>query len=442
MRSKTFHLISLGCAKNTVDSDSMAYLLQHAGYKSVHKPSQADILIVNTCGFIQPAVQESLETLNSLARQKRPNQKLIAAGCLSQRARQMIVEQVSGIDGILSTRRWTDIVELAEELRGGKTPLPKYDLPENPTANIWLNGVPRAAIQAGSAYLKIADGCRRPCAFCTIPLIKGTTRSRPLVDILTEAAALQQKGVRELVLIAQDTTDYGHDLGMKEGLAQTLEALVRSAPHIPWIRVLYAYPGCVSDRLISVIATHDQILPYLDLPLQHAHPDVLRRMNRPANVDWVRRTLDKMRHAMPDLALRTTFIVGYPGETDREFQTLLDFIQEIQFDRVGVFPFFMESGTPSESLGDTVPLEVKTERLEILMVAQQQISLNRNQSFIGKTLDVLVEGYDKGISVARSYRDAPEIDGLVLIEGKVKVGEIVPVRINGAMTHDLSAQLL
>lgn len=420
----------------------MAYLLQHAGYKPVPKPSQADILIVNTCGFIKPAVQESLETLNSLSRQKRPNQKLIAAGCLSQRARQMIVERVSGIDGILSTRRWTDIVELAEELRGEKTPLPKYDLPENPTANIWLNGVPRAAIQAGSAYLKIADGCRRPCAFCTIPLIKGATRSRPLADILAEAAALQQKGVRELVLIAQDTTDYGHDLGMKEGLAQTLEALVRSVPHIPWIRVLYAYPGCVSDRLISVIAAHDQILPYLDLPLQHAHPDVLRRMNRPANVDWVRRTLDKMRHAMPDLALRTTFIVGYPGETDREFQTLLDFIQEIKFDRVGVFPFFMESGTPSESLSDTVPPEVKTERLEILMAAQQQISLNRNQTFIGKTLDVLVEGVDKGISVARSYRDAPEIDGLVLIEGKAKVGEIVPVRINGAMTHDLSAQLL
>jgi ribosomal protein S12 methylthiotransferase len=299
----------------------------------------------------------------------------------------------------------------------------------------------RGSIQGGSAYLKIADGCRRPCAFCAIPLIKGTAVSRSPQAILEDAEKLQAMGVQELVLIAQDTTDYGHDLGMKDGLAVLLEQLTNAltgVPNIPWLRILYAYPGYVSDRLIEVMANHPQILPYLDMPLQHAHPATLQRMRRPANMDWVYRTIDKMRRALPALALRSTFIVGYPGETEAEFSRLLDFLKEIRFDRVGAFQFSFEPGTSSEPLGDPIPAEVKQERYERLMAIQQPISLEKNQAFVGQTLPVLIEGQGDGISVGRSYRDAPEIDGMVVVEADLPTGEIVPVRITGAMTYDLS----
>jgi ribosomal protein S12 methylthiotransferase len=245
-------------------------------------------------------------------------------------------------------------------------------------------------------------------------------------------------GVRELILIAQDSTDYGHDLGLQDGLATLLEELVQAVPDVPWIRVLYAYPGYVTDRLIEVMATQPQILPYLDMPLQHAHPAVLKRMRRPANMAWVRRTLEKMRLAMPELALRTTFIVGYPDETQEEFEALLDFVEEIRFDRVGAFTFSFEPGTESEGLGDPVSPELKQERLDQLMLRQQAISLEINQGFVGQELDVLIEGHDGDISLGRSYRDAPEIDGLVLLEGEVPTGEIVPAQITGAMHYDLT----
>jgi ribosomal protein S12 methylthiotransferase len=247
-------------------------------------------------------------------------------------------------------------------------------------------------------------------------------------------------GLQELILIAQDTTDYGHDLGKADGLSILLKKMVIESPEIPWIRILYAYPGYVTDALIQTMAENPQILHYLDMPLQHAHPDTLRRMKRPANIDWVYKTLEKMRLAMPDLALRTTFIVGYPGETEAEFKTLLDFVQEMKFDHAGAFTFSFEPGTASEPLGDPIPPELKQERLEQLMLLQQNISMLRNQGWVGKRLDVLVEGYSNGISIGRSYRDAPEIDGLVLIEGQVPVGEIVPVRVTGALPHDLTAQ--
>jgi ribosomal protein S12 methylthiotransferase len=256
--------------------------------------------------------------------------------------------------------------------------------------------------------------------------------------ILNEARFLCDSRARELVLIAQDTTDYGHDLGLKDGLAQLLEKLVMAVPEIDWIRIMYAYPGYVSDRLIDAMASRQQILPYLDMPLQHAHPDVLRRMRRPANMNWVYRTLEKMRQAMPDIALRSTFIVGYPGETEAEFQTLLDFIKEIRFDRLGAFEFSFESGTPSEPLGDPVPAEVKEERYNRLMELQLAISLEKNQEFVGKTLLVLIEGLGDSISVGRTYRDAPEIDGLVIVEKELPVGKMVPVKITGAMAYDLT----
>lgn len=441
MSKHTFHLVSLGCAKNTVDSDSMAQLLLRDGYRAVEDPSKASVLIVNTCGFIGPAKEESYRVLGELAEAKKKNQVLIAAGCLTQRYGVEVAQKVPGIDGILGTRRWMDIVQVVHETRKGKRPEPIYHLPEAPTVGADENGALRVSVAGASAYLKIADGCRRPCAFCAIPLIKGTAVSRPIESIIHEARELRDAGVRELILIAQDSTDYGHDLGMKDGLATLLENLTDSVPDMDWIRIMYAYPGYVTDRMIEVMATRKQILPYLDIPLQHADPKTLYRMKRPSNMEWVHKTLNKMRNAMSDLAIRTTFIVGYPGETDEEFQALYDFVKETRFDRVGAFQFSFEPGTTSAPLGDPVPAEVKQERYERLMELQQCISLQVNQSYVGKTLDVLVEGYDNGISIGRSYRDAPEIDGMVLIEGKAEVGEIVPVRITGAMAYDLTGVL-
>jgi ribosomal protein S12 methylthiotransferase len=457
MSKRTFHLVSLGCAKNTVDSDSMAQLLMDDGYELVENPKKAGVLIVNTCGFIGPAKEESIRTLKELAKQKRANQLLIAAGCLTQRYGVDVARQVPGIDGILGTRRWMDILQVVNQLRATPHPMPVYHLPEAATVGADERSVIRASVAGASAYLKIADGCRRPCAFCAIPLIKGTAVSRPPETIIAETRELHEMGIRELILIAQDTTDYGHDLGMKNGLATLLEKITDEVPEMEWIRVMYAYPGYVTDRLIEVMAERKQILPYLDIPLQHAHHDTLSRMRRPANIDWVHSTLAKMRAAIPDLSIRTTFIVGYPGETDDEFQALMDFIEEIRFDRVGAFKFSFEPGTSSEPLGDPVPAEVKEERWERLMAAQQNISLQVNQSYVGKTLDVLVEGFDDsntpstssgqapgagGLTIGRSYRDAPEIDGLVLAEGKAEIGEIVKVKISGAMAYDLTGTLL
>ena len=439
MSKNTFHLVSLGCAKNTVDSDSMAQLLIRDGYRAVEDPSRANVLIVNTCGFIGPAKEESINVLRELAEGKRNHQILIAAGCLTQRYGSEVALKVPGIDGVLGTRRWMDIVQVVRDLRKGPHPEPLYHLPdEAKTVGTDEKDALRVSVAGASAYLKIADGCRRPCAFCAIPLIKGKAVSRPMEVIVDEARRLRDAGVRELILIAQDTTDYGHDLGMKDGLALLLEQLADSVPDMDWIRVMYAYPGYVTDRLIEVMATRKQILPYLDMPLQHAHPKTLYRMRRPSNIDWVHRTLGKMRATIPNLAIRTTFIVGYPGETEDEYQALVDFVKEIRFDRVGTFQFSFEPGTTSEPLGDPVPAEVKQARFEKLMELQQGISLQVNQSHVGRTLEVLVEGREKGIAIGRSYRDAPEIDGLVFIEGEAKIGEILPVKITGAMAYDLT----
>jgi ribosomal protein S12 methylthiotransferase len=256
--------------------------------------------------------------------------------------------------------------------------------------------------------------------------------------ILAEAKELAARGVRELILIAQDTTDYGHDLGLKDALPNLLESMCDTAPELKWVRLMYAYPGAVSDRLIEVMATRPQIVHYLDMPLQHGHPDVLKRMRRPANVDWVYRTLEKLRVAMPDIAIRTTFIVGYPGETEAEFDALCKFVTGLKFDRVGTFTYSFEPGTPSADLPNHLPEEVKRERYERLMALQQPISLGRNQSLVGKTLDVLIEGQGDRLTVGRTYRDAPEIDGLVILEGDAPQGEFVPVRITGAMEYDLT----
>ena len=442
MKSKRYYLLSLGCSKNSVDSESMAQLLNVAGYTPVVKPGEASILIVNTCGFIGPARAESIRSLRELAESKSSQQMLIAAGCLSQIWGPKLVDEVPGIDGVIGTRRWMDIVEFAGQLRTGRHPQPLYYLPEEAkVVGTDQRGALRASVAGASAYIKIADGCRRPCAFCSIPRIKGTAVSRPPEAIVREAHILADRGVREIILIAQDLTDYGHDLGQRDGLPSLLESICHAAPELKWIRLMYAYPGAVSDRLIEVMAIHPQIVHYVDIPLQHGHPDMLKRMRRPANVDWVYRTLEKIRAGMPDVALRTTFIVGYPGETEEHFEGLLKFVRELQFDRVGAFQYSFEPGTPSADLEGHLPEEVKQERYERLMETQQAISLKRNQAQVGRTLDVLIEGQGDGLTLGRTYRDAPEIDGMVILEGEAPLAEFVPVKIDGAMTYDLTGHV-
>jgi ribosomal protein S12 methylthiotransferase len=457
-KSQSFYLVSLGCPKNLVDSAGLATLLQRAGHVAADVPEQADLLIVNTCGFIEPAREESRTVLQDLVQARKPGQRVIAAGCYSQRCPQELVGAVPGIDGLIGTRRWMDILTVIERLDERSeerrtrdvVPEPVCHVLETPTVGQDVPGMPRVAMQGASAYLKLADGCRRSCAFCAIPLIKGLAVSRPPEAILADAAWLAERGVQEIILIAQDTTDYGHDLGLKEGpalskvegLAELLDQLIEAAPQVAWIRLMYTYPDRVTERLIETMARHPQILPYLDIPLQHSHPDVLRRMRRPPDVDRVQRTIERLRAAMPEIAIRTTFLVGFPGETEVEFQTLLRFVDEMEFDRVGVFAYSHEAGTPAARLEDDVPPEVKEERRERLMAVQQPISLARNQALVGQTLDVLVEGQGDGMSVGRSYRDAPEIDGLVLVQAELPVGQIVPVHITAALEYDLVGEAL
>jgi len=427
----------------------MAQVLAQNGMRGVGDPDEAEVLIVNTCGFIDAAKQESIDALKELVEIRSDNQMVIAAGCLSQRYGMDLVQHVPGLDGVIGTRRWMDIFDLVARLRDRKHPQPLYHLPtEADVVGLDERGVLRASVEGASAYLKIADGCRRPCAFCAIPKIKGTAVSRPVESIVAEAVRLQAMGVREVMLIAQDSTDYGYDLGLKDGLAHLLDEIVAAAPGIPWIRIMYAYPGYVTPHLMETMARHEQVLPYLDIPLQHGHREVLKRMKRPANVEWVYETIGRLRETIPQLAVRTTFIVGYPGETEAEFEALMQFVRDLQFDRVGAFQYSYEIGTPSANLPDHVPDEVKQERYERLMELQQGISLAKNQALVGQTLDVLVEGHGEGededghptgdlLSLGRSYRDAPEIDGYVIVEGELPVGEIVPVRITGATTYDL-----
>jgi ribosomal protein S12 methylthiotransferase len=412
----------------------MSRLLRQAGYAPIEHPAAADVLIVNTCGFIDIAKEESFAELRELAEVKRPGQLLIAAGCLSQRYDHQLAKEVPGLDGILGTRRWMEITNLVEALSvGGSRPMVMVGDPPMPA----VVSMPRSVVQGASAYLQIADGCSAPCSFCAIPMIKGPARSRPIEAIVDEARQLVVQGVKEIILIAQDTTAYGHDRGQRDALPGLIEAILKAMPELPWLRLMYTYPQHVTPRLIETMAQHPQVCHYLDIPLQHAHPDTLRRMNRPHNMDRVRRLITGLRAAMPDIALRTSFIVGYPGESEEEFQALLDFVAEIAFDRMGVFTYSREEGTPAAELPGQVPDQVKEERYQRLMELQQAISLARNQQMIGRTLDVLVEGSGESLSVGRSYRDAPEVDGLVLVKEELPVGEIVPVLITGAMEYDL-----
>jgi len=288
-----------------------------------------------------------------------------------------------------------------------------------------------------TAYVKIAEGCSASCAFCTIPQIKGLFRSKPKEAILIEVQELSQQGIKEIILIAQDTTAYGRDRRKENALPSLISDIVKAVPDLPWLRIMYTYPQHITPHLIETMALNPQVCNYLDLPLQHAHPQVLRRMNRPHDTGQIHSLIARLREAIPDIALRTSFIVGYPGETEEEFHTLLEFIDQIAFDRVGIFTYSQEEGTKAAELRDQVPQQIKDERYREAMALQQGISLRKNRRFIGRELQVLIEGVGDGISMGRSYRDAPEVDGMVLVQDELPVNEFAPVYITEALDYDL-----
>ena len=432
------------CIRDSVDSEGISQLLRQQGYQETDQPEKADLLIVNTCGFIEPARAESLAALKKLARRKRRRQLLIAAGCLPQREDVALKSLIPRLDGVIGTRHWAEIATFVAELRARKEAGQRVDCfswqPAQLEASSLVARVPRLATMGTSAYLKIADGCDALCAFCTIPVIKGPQQSKLPEAIIAEARELAAQGVKEIILIAQDTTAYGRDLGRQDALPDLIKGLLAAVPDLAWLRLMYTYPQHITPRLIRVMAEHVPVCHYLDIPLQHSHPDVLRRMRRSPDMDGVRRLIQALREAMPDVALRTTFIVGYPGETEAEFVDLLRFMREIAFDKVGIFPYSREQGTLAASLPNQIPDEVKEERYQQAMSAQQVISLTQNRKQVGRTLQVLVEGTGDNLSVGRSYRDAPEIDGMVFVSGQLPLGQIVPVRITQAMEYDLAGE--
>jgi len=365
---------------------------------------------------------------------------LVAAGCLPQRYGAQILSDLPGVDGIIGTRQWTQIAAFAKSLKGkrlkaqDRVRLGTIDGPDD--ALVATVERAKAVRPAPSAYLKIGDGCSAPCAFCTIPSFKGLQKSKPAAQVIAEARDLVARGTQEIVLVAQDSTAYGRDLGEKDALPGLIESALDAVPDLPWLRLMYAYPGNVSERLAETMARRPQVTHYIDVPMQHGSSGVLRRMRRPS-ADVSRRMIDSLRAQMPDIAIRSTFIVGYPGESEAEFQELLDFLTYAQLDRVGAFTFSPEPGTPSAAEPDQLPEELKEERYGRLMEHQREISLAKNRAVVGRTLDVLIEGAGDGISVGRTYRDAPEVDGVVLITGELPAGTLARATITGAMEHDL-----
>ena len=415
----------------------MRELLLTAGHQLARRPQDADVLIVNTCGFIDSAREESLDVLRDLAHVKRPDQYLVAAGCMAERYGSAMAEVAPSLDAIIGTRRWREIATLVEALRPGPEGASICQLPRPAPQRSLIHPLARRSAGVATAYVKIAEGCDGPCAFCAIPQIKGPLRSKPGEAILTEVGELVHQGVKEIIFIAQDTTAYGLDLGGQETLPSLITQTLAAVPDLSWLRLMYTYPQRITPQLVETMASHPEVLHYLDLPLQHSDPEVLRRMNRPHHIDRIRSTIADLRQAMPDIALRTSFIVGYPGETEGEFQKLLDFLDEIAFDRVGIFTYSREEGTEASLLPGQVPQEVKQERYQRAMALQQEISLAKNRQFIGRRVQVLVEGTGDDISVGRSYRDAPEVDGMVIIHDELPVNEFALVRITEALEYDL-----
>jgi ribosomal protein S12 methylthiotransferase len=436
-----FFLLTLGCPKNTVESEGIRELLLAAGHQPVDEPQDADFFIVNTCAFIDLAREESVDALSELAEGKRPDQYLIAAGCMAERYGSEMANIAPSIDGIIGTRRWREIAGLVDTLPRDLERAGPHTLPQETAELSLIHPLPRSCPGLASAYVKIAEGCNAPCAFCAIPQIKGPYRSKPQEAILTEVEELVQQGIKEIILIAQDTGAYGLDWGPESALPSLIDDVVAALPESGWLRLMYTYPQRITGALIETMASLPQVVHYVDMPLQHAHPQVLRRMNRPHDLDHVRAVIANLRRAMPGIALRTSFIIGYPGETEEEFQTLLEFVDEIAFDRVGFFAYSQEEGTRAALLPGQIQEEVKAERYDRAMELQQAISLERNQRFIGQQFEILIEGAGDGISVGRSYRDAPEVDGMVIVQGELPVNEFASVRITEALEYDLVGHL-
>ena len=432
---KKVGMVSLGCAKNRVDSENMLGMLREKGFQIVSDPAEADVLFVNTCGFIESAKEESIDAIFEMAQYKkdRPGVKLFVTGCLAQRYPDALLSEIPEIDGILGVAEYGRLFEMMDAAAAGDKPC--Y------TANgaRFLNS-PRVLTTPGySAYVKISDGCDNRCTYCAIPLIRGGYSSRPFDDIVSECEKLAGEGVTEITLIAQDTSRYGCDFGDGHYMLPELLEAVSAIEGVHWVRVLYCYPDSTEDRLLDAIRDLPKVAPYLDLPLQHIDDELLKRMNRRGSADWIKSRIAECRKR--GILLRTTMIVGFPGETDEQFKTLLDFVKEARFERLGAFTYSPEEGTAAAKMPGQIDEAVKRARMDQLMMLQQGISMEVNEARIGTECEVLVDGFDEetGRFYGRSLLEAPESDGCIWLnaERKLTPGEYVNVRITGADAYDL-----
>jgi ribosomal protein S12 methylthiotransferase len=429
---RTYHLVTLGCPKNDVDSEHLERLLTGGELLPVLQPGEADALIVNTCGFIEQSQEQSMETVRALAAGKRPGQTLIVAGCMTQLYGSRVKAEAPEVDHVFGVGQWQDVARLLSVDVDAV-----YDIPDTP-----------AHLTGPSAYLRISDGCDAPCTFCVIPKIKGKLRSAPAGLLVREAQRLVEAGAREIVLVGQDTTAWGEDLGMPvaSGLPGLLKLLAETAGPDVWLRLMYAYPSRVSSELIEAMASIPNVVPYLDVPLQHGSESLLRRMKRPHNLDKVHAFIAQLRRAMPDVVLRTSFITGFPGETEAEFKELLAFAKAIRFDHVGVFTYSRQQWTGADDLPGHVPDEVKHARRDRLMRLQQTIARKNAARFVGRCLPMLVEGSGEDedgapVVVGRTYREAPEVDGMVVAYGTAEPGTLVTVRVTASGDYDLFGEV-
>ena len=427
----TIAVSHLGCEKNRIDTEHMLGLLVEAGYSVDSDEELADYVIVNTCSFIQTAREESVRTLVELAE---ANKKVVITGCMAQHFQQELLDEIPEAVAVVGTGDYQKIVDVIQRAESGER---VHEVSAKPTY-IADETVPRyRTTTEGVAYLRVAEGCDYRCAFCIIPHLRGDQRSRSIESIVAEAKQLAAEGVQEIILISQITTNYGLDLYGKPKLAELLRAL--GEVEEPWIRMHYAYPTGLTPAVIAAIRETPNVLPYLDLPLQHSHPEVLKAMNRPWQADVNDRILDQIKSAIPDAVLRTTLIVGFPGETEAHFEHLVEFVKRHEFDHVGVFTFSPEEGTPAYSLPNALPSEVMEARRDALMAIQQPISLRRNTAEVGKVVDVLIEQENPGTGerIGRSARFSPDVDGLVYVQGEARLGSVVPVLIEAADPYDL-----
>lgn len=432
-------LLNHGCAKNLVDSELMLGLLAEKGHEVTLDDKEAQIVIVNTCSFIHDAEQESVQSILQMVNE---GKKVIVTGCLPQKHKKELKKAIPEISAMLGTSDFEAIVDIVEEISKQKTKEYIEKISEKPEY-IYPEDVERQQITMGaSSYIKIADGCNYHCGYCIIPQLRGAYHSRIIENIVEEAKSLVAKGVTEIVLIAQDTTSYGIDIYGKTSLARLLEEL-NKLEGLGWIRIMYAYPSQLNDELISAIARLDKVVKYIDLPLQHSDPEILTAMRRPVFDYEV--LINKLRDKIPGVGIRTAFIVGYPGETDEQFENLYKFVEKMRFDKMGVFEYSREKNTTSYSMLNQVPKKVKKERYKKLMSLQQKISAEINQSKVGKTIEAIVEGFtDDGVIIMRSQHDAPEIDGLVYAKADKPVvpGDIENVLIERADEYDLFGKIV